>query len=185
MDLIFTSKLYREEFKHWILILALSIWAITASVFALTNRKETVLIGIDDVETRIITSSSDRLIRSEIKNFLTKFLNLYYSYDEKTFSEHLGSATELMSSDLWDRSKPKLLELNDKLKKLPLTQQAEILKIDSLEPGKVEAILALQITSRMNTQKVKLKVQLEYRKAERTQNNPWGFEVTEVSDVIQ
>lgn len=184
MSLIFTSKLYREEFKHWLLIAALAIWGLTASAFALTNRSQTLVIGIDEVGTRLITNSSDRLIRSETKNFLKSFLDLYYSYDEKNFSENLGLATELMSSDLWDRSKPKLLELNERLKKTPLTQKSEIQSIDLLEPGKIEAVLNLTISSRMSSQKVRLKVHIEFRKTERTQNNSWGFEITEVSDVV-
>lgn len=182
MDLIFKSKLYREEFKHWILILCLLVWASISTIFALQNKSRTVLIGIDEVGTRIITESSDRLLQSELKNFLKSFLDLYYTYNETNFSARMGQATEFLSLDLWNSNKSKLLELDEKLKKASLTQFSEVESIDLLEPGRIEAILNLRIRSRLSENKVRLKVLLDYKRASRTERNPWGFEITELSD---
>lgn len=182
MNLIFTSKLYREEFKHWVLILALTLWALIASVFAFRNQSKTILIGIDDIGTRVIAESSDRLLQSELKNFLNTFFDQYYTYDDKNFSDRVGKATEMMSSSLWDSVKDKLLEQNEKLKKNPLSQFAEIQSIDLIDQGRIEAILNLKIKSRLNEQTVRLKVNLEFKKVSRSEKNPWGFEVVELSD---
>lgn len=182
--MIFKSKLYREEVKHWLLIGCLILWALLASIFALKNKEKTILIGIDENGSRIITDSNDRIMQSELKNFLKSFLLTYYGYDDKSFSVQIEAASNLMSLDLWERAKPRLLEQKEKLTKFPLTQIPEIESIDMIEQGKIEAILNLSIKARLNEQKVKLKVRLGFGKSQRTEINPWGFEITEVSDVV-
>ena len=184
MDLIFKSKLYREEFKHWTLIFALFVWAIISTIYAFRNQEKTILIGIDDIGTRVIAESTDRLVQSELKNFLKTFLDMYFTYDHTTFSEKMGSATELMSPDLWEQNKEKLLDLNERLKKTPLSQFAEIESIDLVEQGKIEAILNLRIKSRLLEQKSRIKVNLQFKRSERTEKNPWGFEITELNDAV-
>lgn len=181
-SMIFKSKLLREEIKHWIAILALFLWAVTATIVAISRTEKTILIGIDDAGTRIITNNSDRLIQSELKNFLSYFINHYYSYDEKTFIGQIGISTDLMSEDLWSRNREELLGLNQRLQKTPLTQVVEIESMDLIEPGKVEVLLALNVRSRLNTQIVKLKVLMEFKARERSDKNPWPFEITEVAD---
>lgn len=182
--MIFKSKLYREEIKHWILIVSLILWALLASIFALKNNSKTILIGIDENGSKIITDTNERILQNELKNFLKTFLLTYYGYDEKSYSSQIESASNLMSLDLWDKSKAKLIEQKEKLQKVPLTQIPEIESIDQIEQGKIEAILNLNINARLNQQKVKLKVRISYSKASRTELNPWGFEVAEVSDVV-
>ncbi|MBS1972652.1 MAG: hypothetical protein JSU04_20255 [Bdellovibrionales bacterium] len=184
MSLVFKSKLLREQIKHWVLVVSLSIWAFSVSVIALTKSEKVILIGIDDAGARIITENKDRLIQSELKNFLKAFFDSYYVYDEKNFLHKIGSATEIMTDDLWQRNKDRLLDLHQKLQNTPLSQTMEIESIDLVEPGKVEAILGINIHSRMNQQKVRLKVNLEFKKNDRNEKNPWGFEVTELSDAV-
>lgn len=89
-----------------------------------------------------------------------------------------------MSDDLWQRNKDRLLELNQKLQKNPLSQAMEVETIDLIAQGKVEAVLILKIRSRMNEQKIRLKVVIEFKKHERTEKNPWGFEITELNDAV-
>lgn len=180
--MIFKSKLLREEIKHWLLVASLSLWALTATIYAISKSEKMILIGVDDVGTRIITDSKDRLLQSELKNFLKVFFETYYSYDEKNYLTQIGTATELMTNELWERNKDHLLEINEKLQKTPLAQSMEIESIDLIDQGKVEAILMLKIRSRIQEQKVRLKVNLEFKKNERSEKNPWGFQITEVSD---
>lgn len=182
--MIIKSKLYREEIKHWLLVTSLILWAALASVFALKNESKTILIGIDENGSKIINDSNDRILQNELKNFLKSFLLTYYGYDEKSFSSQIESASNLMSLELWERAKPRLLEQKEKLSKFPLTQIPDIESIDMIEQGKIEAILNLSIKARLNEQKVKLKVRLSFTKGPRTELNPWGFEITEVSDVV-
>ena len=180
MSLIFKSKLIRNEIKHWFLIGVLLLWSIVATVLVVTRKDKTILIGIDDAGTRVITDSSDRLLKSELKNFLQEFLNSYYQYDDKTFLENISKATEMMSEDLWDRNKAHLIEVSENLKKVPLTQNLEIESIDLIDDGKIEVELILKIKARLNEQPVKLKVILEYKSKERSEKNPYQYELTEI-----
>ena len=180
--MIFKSKLYREEIKHWLLTAALLFWSITATIFAIQNRKQTLIIGIDEAGSRIISDSKDRLLQSELKQFFKYFLDQYFSYNQDTFNERVGVATELMSADLWEREKSKLTELKSKLDKLPLSQFSEIESVDLIDQNKIEAILKLKIKSRLSEQSVKLKVVLNFKKHDRSEKNPWNYEITELSD---
>lgn len=182
--IIFKSKLYREEIKHWLLTGVLLLWGMVSTIFAIQNRKQTLLIGIDEAGSRIISDSKDRLIQVELKQFFKYFLDQYYTYNQDTFSERVGLATELMTLDLWEREKTKLIDLKDKLSKNPLSQFSEIESVDLVGQNKIEAILKIKIKSRLNEQVLKLKVTLEFKKQERSETNPWNYQITELSDAV-
>lgn len=178
------SQLFRNEIKHWLLIVSLSIWALFASIFALKNNAKTILIGIDNDGSRLITETNDRILQNELKNFIKYFVERYYIYDEKTYSDQMSLASDLMSPDLWEMQKPKLLEIKEKILKIPLVQLAEIENLDKVDTDKIEGILNLIIKSKLSEHKVRLKITLKISKSIRTEQNPWGFEITELSDVV-
>jgi len=182
--IILKSKLYREEIKHWLLISTLIFWATFASYFALRNQSKTLLIGIDDSGARLIEAQNDRILQAELKSFLKSFLLFFYSYDEKSFDSQLESASNMMSASAWTTLKPKLLEIKSKLATTPISQTAEIESIDLIDQNKIEALLKINIKSRISDQIVKLKVRINFNKNNRTTENPWGYEVTEVSDNV-
>lgn len=182
--MILKSKLYREEIKHWLLIVTLFTWALSATIVVFRNSSKTILVGMDESGARIISESTDRLLRLETKQFLKFFIDHYYTYDQVTFAEQMGLSTELMSPDLWEKEKSKLIELKAKLDKNPLSQNADIENMDLVDQNKVEAILKIKITSRMNEKIVRLKVILEFKKQERSDKNPWNYQITELSDVV-
>ncbi|AZZ37318.1 hypothetical protein CIK05_11130 [Bdellovibrio sp. qaytius] len=178
------SKLLREEIKHWLLILSLGFWALLASLFALKNNTKTILIGIDDSGSRLISETNDRILQNELKNFIKYFVERYYIYDEKTYADQMSLASDLMAPDLWEMQKPKLLEIKEKIQKLPLVQLAEIESLDKVDNDKIEGVLNLIIKSKITEHKVRLKITLKIAKSPRTEQNPWGFEIVELSDVV-
>lgn len=178
------SQLLRNEIKHWLLITVLGVWALFASFFALKNNSKTVLISIDDSGSRLITETNDRILQNELKNFIKFFIEKFYIYDEKTFADQISEGSDLMSSDLWETQKPKLLEIKEKLEKMPLVQVAEIENLDKIDNDRIEGILNLTIKSKLSEHKVKLKIILKVSKSPRTEQNPWGFQITELSDVV-
>jgi len=180
--LIFTSKLFRDEIKHWLLIASLAIWASVATFFALKNNSKTILIGIEESETRIIGETNDRILQNELKNFVNHFINNYYSYDDQSFGDRISLASDLMAESLWDNQKTKLIELQEKLKSVPLSQFAEVVSMDKIDSNKVEAVLDLTLKSKLSEHKVKLKLTLIYSKSKRTESNPWGYQIEELSD---
>lgn len=178
------SQLLRNEIKHWLLVTVLGIWALFASFFALKNNHQTLLIGIDESGSRLITETNDRILQNELKNFIKYFVEKFYAYDEKTFADQIGEASDLMSTDLWETQKPKLISIKEKLEKMPLVQIAEIENLDKVDNDRIEGILGLTIKSKLSEHKVKLKIILKINKSTRTEQNPWGFEITELSDVV-
>ena len=74
--------------------------------------------------------------------------------------------------------------MKTKLDQNPLSQTSDIENMDLVDQNKVEAILKIKITSRMNEQIVRLKVILEFKKQERNDKNPWNYQITELSDVV-
>ncbi|WP_413578596.1 hypothetical protein ACLVWU_08670 [Bdellovibrio sp. HCB290] len=185
ISLLYKSKLLREEIKTWAALAGLFLWGATATTVAVTRREKIVLVGIDDAGTRIITNSSDRLVREELKQFLRYFFEMQYSYNEVNYHTRMSFATDLYSEKLWNEQKPKIIQIGENLTKVPLTQTADVLSIDKTESGAIEALLRLRIRSRLNEHIVNLKVRLSYRKIDRHERNPWGFEVTEIHDEAQ
>lgn len=183
INFLFRSKLLRESILYWATLVALLMWAIIATAFAFLKSDKTVLIGIDEAGTRIIASTSDRLVQSELRNFLKYFFEMYYSYNDQNYNERMSLSTDLFSNALWEQQRDKIVQLGVNLKKTPLSQSMEIQSIDRIDNSKIEAFLLLTIHARMNDQKVKLKVQLSYQRVQRNEKNPWGFEVMEISDV--
>lgn len=180
--LIFTSKLYRDEIKHWLLIVLLLLWSTLATFFAFKNNSKTILIGIDNSETRIISETNDRILQNELKNFINNFVENYYSYDDQSFGDKISQSSDLMAKSLWEIQAPKLLEVQNKLKSQPLSQFAEVESMDKIDSNKVEVVLNLTIKSKLTEHKVKIKVIILYTKTKRTEQNPWGYQIEELSD---
>ena len=181
--MFFKSKLYRDEIKHWILTVVLIGWGTVSTYFALKNREKLILIGINDSGARLITESNDQMLQYELKSFLETFIKKYYSYSESTFSTQISEASDLMSESLWEQKKAKLLELQEKLKKSPLVQDIEILGIDKVDDSKIEATATVIVRSKLSEQKYNVRINLSYTKIKRSEANPWGYQIEEVTDV--
>lgn len=185
MRILLKSKLYQQEISRIVLILALLIWAIMASFLALQNRKEIILIGLDQKgHAQLISDKDNHFAQEELKSFLQEFLESFFRYDENTFSQRISLATDLMSQELWTSQKDKLLQIAEQLKKEPLTQDFTVESMDMLDDSRVEAILRVTIKQRISEKSIRLRVNLGVKPKERTRTNPWGFEITELADVV-
>ena len=184
MDLVFKSKLYREEYLRYGLILVQFIWGLSTTVLALRNSEQIVLIAVSKNETRVISENFDPVFDTELQNFLKKFVENYYTYNQSTFAKLTGMAADLMSESLWDKSKEKLLEVEAKLKEEPLTQESTILSIDLVMENRAEVVLEIKIKSRITEKKIRVKAIITFKPAKRSKRNPWGFEITEIQDAI-
>ena len=185
MRLLFKSKLYQLEIQRWLLILILFIWSLVSTGFALQNRKEIVLVGIESNGfARVISDKNDRILQNELKSFVFEFLNNYYAYDENSYLLKLSKSTDMMSERLWESEKIKILEVSENLKKTPLSQSFEVESLDLINGNFVEAVLLIKIQQRLAEKVFKLKITLEIDNKPRTSTNPWGYEIKEVTDVV-
>lgn len=176
------SKLIRSELKHWLLVSVLLLWAVSATVFGLSKKDRVLLIGISDSGARVITDQEDAFLKEELQKFVLQFLDLYYVYDEKSYKDRAGKAADVFVEELWDEKKSEMLALHEKLQKTPLSQSIEVQSVDLIETGKVEVVLKVHIKSRMSAPQVNLKVILSYRDNKRTEENPWGYQITGISE---
>ncbi|WP_374032911.1 hypothetical protein [Bdellovibrio bacteriovorus] len=176
------SKLVRSELKHWLLVSVLLLWSLSATVFGLTKKDRVLLIGIGDSGARVITDREDSFLKEELQKFVLQFLDLYYVYDEKTYKDRAGKAADVFGEELWDEKKSEMLALHEKLQKTPLSQSIEVQSVDLIEPGKVEVVLKINIKSRMSAPQVNLKVLLSYQENKRSEENPWGYQITGISE---
>lgn len=181
---ILKSRLYREELLRWLLIVSLLAWAITATAIAATTKSQIYLIGVSSDESYLITPENRSHERSELLAFIKKYLDLYYTFDEKSFGQNISSAGDMMSEDLWLSKQPEIERLSTNLKTDPLSQKATILSLDQLDEGKYEAIVQLEIRRKLDVTKVQVRVNLRTESRERTATNVWPYQVVELVDAV-
>ncbi len=176
------SPLYREEILRWSLIGALAFWGLSSTIWAVTKTQTTLLIAIDDNGARLVTDEHDHLIKAEAVNFIKTFIGFYLNFDSVSHRLQIGKAADLMSSELWERSKLKLFEIDKRLKVEPLSQVSEIQSIDVIRENTYEVIALVHINHRASDSKLPLKLTIELSSRNRTQENPWAFEIKELKD---
>jgi len=184
MAIIFKSKLYKSEITYWLLILVLGLWGASASILFLTKKEKTILISVEEGETRLIESQSDYVLRAEIKNFINSFFALYYTFNQSSFDQNMIQASDLMSEELWQKQKPKILELKSKIKSAGLEQSNEILEISELEKGKIEVLTAVMLKTGELSKKIQIKTIIAFKRINRSEQNPWGLEIVGLDDVL-
>lgn len=182
---LYKSTLFRSELKHWLLLLSLLVWSLFATTVALTKSREVIVISLDsEGAARTVSEKNDLIFKKELVSFIRYFLEQYYNYSDKDYLLKMNEATELMSEELWLYKKEDLQKTANDLKAVPLIQEARLLSIDLLESHNVEAELELSITTRLQTVKTKLKVELEISEKERSLKNPWGYQIKGLKDVV-
>jgi hypothetical protein len=164
-----------------LLLSALVIWAMTATILALRAKNETTLIGIDKNGTRIITQAEDPLFKTEVVNFIRRFVSLLYNFDSTTFVDNVGSASDLMALPLWTQQKGKIVTLGETVKKESITHAAVVQKI-TMKDGKYQVLIETNEMVRMKNAKRLLKLEITLAQVERTARNPWGMEVSKLEE---
>ena len=179
------SRFIRDEVLRLLLITALFLWAVTATVVALLKTEKTILIGVADEASYVISQSNESVKRKEITNFVRTFISNYYDFSPSNHAEKISRSGDLMAKGLWDEKRPELLKINERLKTEPLVQTVKILSIDLINEETVEALLQIQISKRIESITTNLKVTLKLRPYERSESNPWPFEITGAKDEVQ
>lgn len=178
------SRFIREEVLRLGLIIALTLWATSATLIAVLKKDRTILIGVTDDASYVISDSNEALRRKEIVSFVRTFVENYYEFTPTNHAEKISRAGDVMASGLWESKRADLKQVNDRLKTDPLVQTAKIVSIDLIDETTIEATLQIAILKRIETISTNLKVTLKVRPHERTESNPWPYEIAEVSDAV-
>ena len=168
----------------WLLILALAVYGVVMTIFAVRNIPEFKIVAIESTGTRLVTDSTDKVIERERQEFVKRFIRLYTNYDSESFSETIGHSTDWMSDASWSRIEKAFEEMKAQIIEYKMVQISEITKLEQSDTQPLEftaEIHTRQIyrgTSKklIGTLTVKLKTQ------KRTELNPWGWEVDELSE---
>ena len=166
--------------KHLLLfgtVSGLVLWALFASLFALSREDKVILIGIDSNGTRIIESHDDPLFKTEVVNFTRRFFSLLYNFDADLFSENVGRASDLMSKALWEEQKAKIVKLEAMVKAEKIVHSGVVKSITKLKDGRFQVIVRTSQQHRMKSIDQDLVVTMAIRPIERSTQNPWGMEV--------
>ena len=164
------------------LVAALFLWAMTASLFAVSREEKIILIGIDSNGTRIVEAHDDPLFKTEVVNFTRRFFSLLYNFDSEQFAVNVGRASDLMSRELWDQQKAKIMKLEETVKAESIVHSGVVKTITKLKDGKFQVVVRTSQQHRMKSWDQDLLITMSIRPIERTSQNPWGMEVDSLEE---
>ena len=182
MEYLFSSRFYREEALRWLLIGALAVWALSATIFALTKKDSLVVIAVGDDSSYVVKDTNTSRDKKELLNFTKVIVEKLYTFTPVSFDKNLTEVSDLMSADLWTSKRDEYQRLSAKLKVDPLTQTSKIISVDDLGEGRLSLLVDIEIRHKLETKLARLKVELEIKKRGRSEMNPWMYELEGVQD---
>jgi hypothetical protein len=158
-------------------VASLVIYSIILSVILIKQKPETLLIGIDQYGTRLISDQDDRLLKAEKINFLKLFLRIYHTYDSDGYTTAISRAGDLMSQQYWNEKKPEFLQRQEVLKGKDYQRTAEIKDLRAIDSTAFEADLVVSEMRSLQETKINLRVEIQLQPIKRSQINAYPFEV--------
>jgi hypothetical protein len=165
------------------LITGLFLWGMTATIYAVSKDQKTVLIGIDENGTRVINTQEDPLLKTEIVAFLRHFALLMYNFDQQTYLENVGSASELMSENLWEQFRDNLRSKQAVVKEHNISHTGIVERIIKTDNQTYEVVVRGFEQRKIKRVERLFKVQVNLAISERNEINPWGVEVDGLKEI--
>ncbi|MAF89827.1 MAG: hypothetical protein CL674_01040 [Bdellovibrionaceae bacterium] len=165
-----------------IFIVALLVLLVMTYQEARKNKREVITIYVGENETRLITSEKDPILQKEVVNFVKDFIANYYSYSNDDIKERMGLATDLMSDDLFKKSRDKINEGITKIELRDFIQQARLRKLTKEDNGEYRAVIDIRGKEKLNKFEAKYELNFIIKRAERTKRNKYGLEVAYVKE---
>ena len=174
---MFTNRISIYSGTKAALIGMLVLYSAVLSVVSVQMKPRTLLIGIDGRNTRVITQDTDVLLQAEKINFVLAFIEGYYGYDEKSYSEKAKDIKRRMSPVLWKKKKEEFDGIERKVKNEGLRQSYEILSFREIDKATYSADLKIRGERRGSITEFPLRVEIKLKKRDRDQEIPYGIEV--------
>lgn len=159
------------------------LWALTATLYAASKNSTTVLIGIDENGTRVIDGAEDPLLKTEVVSFIRHFCLLLYNFDQRSFVENVGSASELMSADLWTQLERPLKDKKQIVEEKNISHSGLVDQIIEIDDTTYEVVIRGFEQRNLKREERLFKLSLRLKKLTRTNLNPWGIEVDEIKEL--
>lgn len=166
----------------WYLIGILSIYSFGITVYAIRNQKEFKIIAIDNFGTRLVTDQNDKVFEQEKYEFVRYFIRLYTNYDSENFTQTIGHSTDLMSDEVWVQIENEYKLLKNRVHETKMHQVSEItqLEVDDKNDLNFKANIEGKQIYRGIQKEVKGEIHLTLKQKERTDLNPYGWEVVQI-----
>lgn len=178
-------KYFLTFFKNEVLTISiwviLVIWAFFASIFALKKDYQIVFVKMKNDTLELSNKLSDADENYLEKIFIKRFVQLHYTYDNQNFESNLENSSNLISHDIWSDIKAKIDRQKEYIKDKQVSQTAVVERIVKKD-FKYE--ITLNVISQKNSETFSRKfiVTLETKKIDRTNLNPFGFIITNLSE---
>lgn len=175
------GKVFKKDVFLFTVIILLFGWAMSSTVFGLQKKSHIVVIEKNEFGSQIIGKNDD-FRDQEIQIFLRRFLILYYSFDEKSFSKNMDLATNLMNDSLFKAIRSEIASKLENFKKEALLQTAEVLTISKISENKFEAEIKIIENKKSEEFSQNFKIELDLDKSELSLQNPYGYEIISIQE---
>lgn len=146
------------------------------------NKNETVVIAVEDGQTRLLTSSDEEILTYEKVNFLKEFISYYFNFNTENYREQIGEASSYMTKNLWENTeKPLLDELVEFLEHSTIDESSKIKAIAyDDEKDLFRAILYVKTKKNGKAQSKKRTLYFKIKEFTRNKDNKWGLKISDI-----
>lgn len=178
--------LYKTEILSACAIALLSVWALSSTVIAISRNDKVVIFRINsDGESELIGEKNDGALAEP---FIYRYVQLMYNYDSNSFESNVRKSLPYLSQEFWTKIKPDFIASIAKIKERRVVQSTAITtKVSKIDGNQYAFATQSEITKNSSdgnrtTETQMLKVLIQVKKVQRSLENPFGWEVQNVSE---
>ena len=179
--MIYFLEYFEKEAKNLFLIVALTLWALFATYFALVNKKEILLLMSDTYGTKLV--DENQTVPVEIENFFHNFVGLFYTYNTGNYEGHINRAVKLMKMSVVEEYNDRINKMYDKLQVVKTNQFSFIQNIKKTRENTYEIIMNVERREGEHSWQKDHSLELVVKRSKRTKNNPYGLKVTAIREL--
>lgn len=168
-----------------IAITLLIIYSGVATVLLLRNKPQTIVVGVDESGTRLLTEDNDKLAEKEVLAFIRGFVALHYRYSSETYERQISQSGDLMTLDLWNQKQSEYEKISKDIVGQSIIQDAEIADITQVGASAFDLSIGMTIQRKLEQKRFKIKVRIELTKSARSKTNPYPFSIARLSEEIE
>ena len=177
-------QIYKEKIFYILIFLFTFIWAVVSTFKSMSNVEKIVLLEVKSGVIQTIESKDLTTPNTFIVNFIRYYVSYCYNYDISSFDYNINKCSDLMSQNLWNEKQDSIERAIRELKENKVQYSSYIEKIEMKSEGEFIALIVSNKNESGSISNVKVKLHLIIKEILRSKNNPWGFEVDNVTEEL-
>lgn len=169
-------KFFEKQFMITFIIVILLMWATIASVFAVSQKREVILIRMDGFDTAPMDEKARTPV--EIENFLNHFVGLFYSYSSQNYEDHMDRVMFLLNKNVALQFAPNLNKMFEKVKNTHVYQSSIITKMSRIRDFEYEVLMEVLRRESEVEKKDEYRARIKLEKTQRSFENAFGLRVS-------